>query len=163
MTEYHQGAAAPGPEQQPYGYAPPASPPGAFPPAPYGSYPVAGGARPVGTIRGTGKSMFIFVITLGIYGLFWFYAVHKEMKEHSGNGLGGGIALLIYVLVGVVSPFITSSEVGELYGRAGQPKPVSGTTGLWYIPGILILVGPIIWFAKTNEALNAYWRAVGAR
>jgi hypothetical protein len=34
-------------------------------------------------------SMFIFVITFGIYGLFWFHAVHKEMKEHSGNGLGG--------------------------------------------------------------------------
>jgi hypothetical protein len=106
--------------------------------------------------------MFVFVITFGIYGLFWFYAVHKEMKEHSGNGLGGGIALLIYVLVGVVSPFITSSEVGELYSRAGRPKPVSGTTGLWYIPGFLILVGPIVWFVKTNDALNDYWRAVGA-
>ncbi len=35
-------------------------------------------------------------------------------------------------------------------------------TGLWYFPGSLILVGPIIWFVKTNNALNDYWRSVGA-
>jgi hypothetical protein len=35
-------------------------------------------------------------------------------------------------------------------------------TGLWYIPGFMLLVGPIIWFAQTNNALNAYWRSVGA-
>jgi hypothetical protein len=41
--------------------------------------------------------------------------------------------------------------------------PVSGVTGLWYFPGIFLLVGPLIWFIKTNGALNAYWRSVGAR
>jgi hypothetical protein len=113
-------------------------------------------------IRSTGMSIFLFFITFGIYGMVWFYCVHNEMKRHSGNGLGGGIALLIYILVGFVSPFLVSSEVGELYKRAGQPAPVSGMTGLWYIPGIFILVGPFIWFIKTNDALNGYWRAVGA-
>ena len=56
----------------------------------------------------------------------------------------------------------TSSEVGGLYSRRGQQPPVTGLTGLWYFPGIFILVGPIIWFVKTNGALNAYWRSVGA-
>ncbi|MEJ7628811.1 MAG: hypothetical protein WKF54_04395 [Nocardioidaceae bacterium] len=36
------------------------------------------------------------------------------------------------------------------------------TTGLWVIPGILIIVGPIIWFVKVNGALNDYWRSLGA-
>jgi hypothetical protein len=146
----------------PGSYAPPPGP-GGYPPAPYGSYPVATGPAPLGVVRGTGMSIFLFFITFGIYGMVWFYCVHNEMKRHSGNGLGGGIALLIYILVGFVSPFLVSSEVGELYKRAGQPAPVSGMTGLWYIPGCFILVGPFIWFIKTNDAINGYWRAVGVR
>jgi len=105
----------------------------------------------------------LFIVTFGIYGYVWYYQVHTEMKRHSGVGLDGGIALLLAFLVGIASPFLASSEVGGLYERAGQPKPVSGTTGLWVVPGFLILVGPIIWFVKTNGALNDYWRAVGVR
>ena len=73
MSDYYQGGAAPGPEQPSYGYAPPVGPPAApagyYPPAPYGSYPVAGPA-PLGVIRSTGKSMFLYLITFGIYGIY---------------------------------------------------------------------------------------------
>ena len=61
-----------------------------------------------------------------------------------------------------VTPFFTSSEVGQMQELAGQPKTVQGTTGLWYFPGMFILVGPIIWFVKTNGALNEYWKSQGA-
>ncbi|GAB2640648.1 hypothetical protein GCM10027270_31590 [Nocardioides ginkgobilobae] len=44
-----------------------------------------------------------------------------------------------------------------------QKEPVSGATGLWYFPGMFILVGPIIWFVKTNGALNDYWKSLGAQ
>jgi hypothetical protein len=27
---------------------------------------------------------------------------------------------------------------------------------------MLILVGPIVWFVKTNAALNDYWKSLGA-
>jgi hypothetical protein len=64
--------------------------------------------------------------------------------------------------VSFVNAFITPSEIGALYARRGQPEPVKGTTGLWVIPGILILIGPIIWFVKVNGALNDYWRSLGA-
>ena len=84
------------------------------------------------------------------------------MKRHTGNGLGGGLALVISIFLGFVSPFLTSSEVGGMYERIGRAKPVSGATGLWYLPGFLIVVGPIVWFVKTNGALNAYWRSLGA-
>lgn len=50
-----------------------------------------------------------------------------------------------------------------MYRRAGRPAPVSGWTGLWVWPGILLLVLPIVWFVQTNNALNAYWRSLGAR
>jgi len=106
--------------------------------------------------------MLLFVVTFGIYGLYWYFVTHDEMKRHSGTGLGGGIALLIAFFVGIVSPFIVSSEVGGLYARRGQAPPVTGATGLWYMPGALLVVLPIVWFVKTNGALNAYWRSLGA-
>lgn len=116
----------------------------------------------VGKIRRTGVGILLFVVTFGFYSWYWYYATHEEMKRHTGTGLGGGIALLIAVLVGLASPFISSSEVGNLYERAGQPKPVSGATGLWVFPGVFLLFLPIVWFVKTNGALNEYWRAHGA-
>ena len=138
-----------------------------YPSAPdqaYAGAPAPSGAvGPVGKIRGTGMCILLAIVTFGIYGLFWYYAVHEEMKRHTGRGIGGGVALLLGIFVGIVMPYISSAEAGGLYESKGQKKPVSGATGLWYFPGIFILVGPIIWFVKTNGALNAYWRSQGAQ
>ena len=141
-------------------YAPQAPAPyGVMPPAHYG-HPSAVG---LGKIRGTGMCIFLSVITFGIYALVWYYSTHEEMKRHTGQGMGGGLALVLGIFVSIVMPYITSSEVGSMYERAGMRKPVSGATGLWYFPGWFILVGPLVWFIKTNGALNAYWRAQGVR
>jgi hypothetical protein len=118
---------------------------------------------PIGKVRGTGVAILLSIVTLGIYTLYYYYATHEEMKRHSGEGIGGVLALVLSFFVGFVSPFLSSHEVGGLYERRGMAKPVSAATGLWVIPGFVILVGPIIWFVKTNGALNAYWRSVGAR
>jgi hypothetical protein len=123
-------------------------------------------ARPAGTVgevRGTGLQMLLFLVTLGVWGYVYYFQVHDEMKRHAGTGIGGVLALVLNVFVGVVSPFLLSHEVGGLYERRGLRKPVSALTGLWFFPGILILVGPFIWFVLTNRALNDYWRSVDAR
>ena len=111
-------------------------------------------AGAIGKQRSTGTAILLAIVTLGIYALVWVYATSKEMKEHSGTGLGGGIALLIYVFVAPATFFLTANEVGGLYIRQGQPKPVSAMTGFWLL---LPLLGPIVWFVKVNGALNAYW------
>jgi hypothetical protein len=116
----------------------------------------------VGKVRGTGVCMLLAIVTLGIYTVVWYYKTHDEMKRHTGQGLGGVLALVINLIFGIASPFLSSNEVGALYERRGQAKPVSALTGLWVFPGIFLLVGPIIWFVKTNGALNAYWRSLGA-
>jgi hypothetical protein len=134
-----------------------------YAPAPYGVAPAIGGAAPVGKIRGTGMAIFLNIITFGIYSLVWWYSTHEEMKRHTGQGMGGGLALVLAFVVTFVMPFVTSSEVGNMYERAGMRKPVTGATGLWYLPGMFILVGPLVWFIKTNGAINAYWRAQGVR
>ena len=121
-----------------------------------------GTGAPVGKIRGTGMCILLAIVTIGIYGLVWYYKTHDEMKRHSGEGLGGVVALLLAFFVGIVMPYLNSNEVGGLYRRAGQQPPVSAATGLWYFPGVILIVGPIVWFVKTNGALNAYWRERGA-
>ena len=121
------------------------------------------GSGPIGQVRGTGVSILLFIVTFGIYGWFYWFKVHEEMKRHSGQGIGGGVALILALFVSIVMPYITSAEVGGLYRRRGQAEPVSAMTGLWYLPGMFILVGPIIWFVKTNGALNDYWKSLGAQ
>ena len=142
-----------------------------FPSAPpaYGAVPATPGpgglaVAPVGQIRDTGTCFLLMVVTLGIYGWVWYFKTHEEMKRHTGTGLGGGIALLLGIFVGIVMPFLSSNEVGDLYKRRGQQPPVSVVTGLWaLLLGWFFFVGLIVWFVKTNGALNDYWRSVGAR
>jgi hypothetical protein len=162
MTEHHF---PPAPDQQAPAAAPP-PPYGAAPVPAYAGAPVPQGYAPggtVGKIRSTGMCFLLVIVTFGIYGIFWTYFVHEEMKRHTGRGLGGGVAVLLSIFVGIVMPYLTSSEAGGLYESRGQRKPVSGATGLWYFPGIFILVGPIVWFVKTNGAINSYWRSLGAQ
>lgn len=135
-------------------------------PAPTG-YPVptayAPAAGPIGKVRSTGACIALTIVTLGIYSLYWYYATHDEMKKHTGDGLGGGLALVLAIFIGIASPFLSSSEVGKLYERRGMRAPVSGVTGLWFLLLCwFFLVGAIVWFVKTNGALNAYWRSQGA-
>ncbi len=121
------------------------------------------GAAPIGQIRSTGTCVLLSIVTLGIYTWVWYYKTHDEMKQHSGEGIGGPLALVLAIFVGVVMPFITPNEVGGLYERRGQERPVTAMTGLWAILlGWLFFVGLIVWFVKTNNALNEYWRSLGA-
>jgi DUF1707 SHOCT-like domain/Domain of unknown function (DUF4234) len=118
---------------------------------------------PAGQVRTTALQMLLFVVTLGIWGYVYVFQTHDEIKRHSGEGIGGVLALIVSLVAYVASPFLLSHEVGGLYERAGRRRPVSALTGLWFFPGIFLLVGPIIWFALTNSALNDYWRSRGAR
>ena len=121
------------------------------------------GTGSVGKVRSTGMCVLLCLVTLGIYPMVWYYQTHEEMKRHTGEGVGGALALVIAFFAGIVMVFITPAEVGRLYERRGQQAPVTAVTGLWAVLGALIVVGPIVWFVKTNGALNAYWRSLGAQ
>jgi hypothetical protein len=116
---------------------------------------------PLGEVRSTGIAILLYIVTFGIYGYYWTYKSHEEIKQHTGEGLGGVLGLVVLLAAGIVTPFVLASEVGKMYAKDGKSKPVTGKTGLWVFPGIFIIIGPIVWFVKVNGALNAYWRSKG--
>lgn len=116
---------------------------------------------PVGKIRNPWAVIVFSIITLGIYTLYWTYQVFRELKEHTGQGVGPVVGLVIEILINVVNLFLLPSEIGNMYAAEGPAteKPVSGVTGFW---NLIPLVGTIIWFIKVQGALNRHWEAHGA-
>jgi Domain of unknown function (DUF4234) len=123
--------------------------------------------RPVGRPRGVGFGILLFVVTLGFYGWYWAFKTHEELKRRTGEGLGGVLGLVVWILLSGVLPFVSAfvipSEIGAMYRREAQDPPVTGWTGLWLVPGGILVIPAIIWFVKVQGALNRFWTAKGAR
>jgi hypothetical protein len=111
---------------------------------------------PLGQPRGIGFGILLFIITFGIYSLYWVFKTQEEVKNHSGQGVGGVLGLVIYIVVSIVTWFLVPSEVGKMYSQDGRQAPFSGWTGLWLL---LPIVGAFVWFIKVQRALNRYWAA----
>ena len=110
-----------------------------------------------GRPRGIGFGILLFVVTLGFYGWYWAFKTHEEMKEETGDGVGGVLGLVIWILLNFVSAFVIPSEIGSMYRKSGREPPVTGWTGLWLYPGIVLVIPAIVWFVKVQGALNRYW------
>jgi len=113
---------------------------------------------PPGKIRSPAAVIIFSIITFGIYFLVWTYKVFQELKDHSGDGVGGLVGLLIGFFVGFVNWFLLPAEIGAMYRKAGETPPVSGMTGFW---NLIPLVGVIIWIVKVQGALNRRWESQG--
>ena len=115
---------------------------------------------PLGNTRSIGLSILWFILTLSIYGIIWTYKTQEEVKRYSGNGIGGVLGLVVYILLPPVTFFIVPSEVRYMYEDLdGQKSPVRGVTGLWFL---LPIIGNFVWFVKVQGALNRYWESKGA-
>lgn len=98
----------------------------------------------------------MFIVTLGFYSLYWVFKTQEEVKEHSKQGVGGVLGLVILIVVGIVTWFLIPSEVGKMYKQDGREAPFSGWTGLWLL---LPFIGAFVWFIKVQGALNRYWES----
>ena len=116
--------------------------------------PAAGTTGPLGNTRSVALTVVLFFVTLGIYGIYWVYKSHDEIKKHSGIGVGGVVGLVIWILISSVTLFVLPSEVRQMYEKDGRESPVRGVTGLW---NLLLVIGTAIWLVKVQRALNRYW------
>jgi hypothetical protein len=115
-----------------------------------------GNSGPVGRERGIGFCILLAIVTLGIYTLYWVFKTQEEVKNHSGQGVGGVLGLVIYIVVSPITWFLVPSEVGKMYRQDGREAPFTGWTGLWLL---LPIVGAFVWFIKVQGALNRYWQS----
>jgi hypothetical protein len=114
----------------------------------------------IGNTRSIPLSILWAVLTLGIYTFVWTYKTQEEIKRYSGNGIGGVLGLVIYILISPVTFFVVPSEVRYMYENLdGGHSPVRGIHGLWFL---LPLIGGLIWFIQVQGALNRYWEGKGA-
>ena len=116
-----------------------------------------GNTGPLGQHRGIGFGILIFIITFGFYGWWWAFKTQEEMKQHTGQGLGGVLGLVVWIFASFISAFVIPSEIGQMYKRDGREPPVTGWTGLWLVPFGILIVPAIIRFVKVQGALNDYW------
>jgi uncharacterized BrkB/YihY/UPF0761 family membrane protein len=121
----------------------------------------SGNTGPLGNRRGVGFGILMFIVTLGFYSWYWAFKTQEEVKEHSGQGIGGVLGLVIWILLNPVSAFVIPSEIGAMYRKDGRESPVTGWTGLWLFPFGFLIVTAIVWFVKVQGALNDYWEAKG--
>jgi Domain of unknown function (DUF4234) len=141
MADPSQGASAAQPWQQQQGYV----------------------AQPTGVVGRTtspGTQILLTIVTLGIWAIVWTYRQFEDTKNWSGEGIGGGLSVVISLFVGVVIPFLLAHDVETLlYQRDGKESPVHTITGLWQF---LPLVGGLIWYLKVQRAINDFWISKGA-
>ena len=105
------------------------------------------------------------LITLGIYYVFWWYFMNREMRDFGrarGTDLGqnpGNSVLAItlgalIIVPAIITLWTTPDRIQRTQETAGVERPASGP--IIFI--LLLLIGPVgIWYAQ-NE-LNKAWRA----
>jgi hypothetical protein len=118
-----------------------------------------GNTGPLGRPRGIGFGILMFIVTLGFYGWYWAFQTQEELRQRTGDGLGGVLGLVIWILISPVSAFVIPSEIGNMYRGDSEEPPVSGWTGLWLFPFGVFIVPAIVWFVKVQGALNRYWES----
>ena len=82
----------------------------------------SGNTGPSGRPRGIGFGILMFIITLHFYSWYWVFKTQEEIKQHTGEGLGGVLGLVIWILLNPVEAFVIPSEVGKMYEKDGQQR-----------------------------------------
>jgi uncharacterized membrane protein len=104
------------------------------------------------------------VITLGIYGLYWYYKVNEEIKNFTKDETISPVRSLMALIFGwliIVPPFIavynTAQHVQEMEQRAGVQQQIEPALAV-----ILLILISIVIGLYMQEHLNRVWdRAAG--
>jgi Domain of unknown function (DUF4234) len=103
-------------------------------------------------------------ITLGIYGLYWYYKVNQEIQRYTGDQTISPSRSLLAVIPGfllIVPPFIayynTSNHIVQMQQQRGIASQIS--------PALVVILALVIWIgmaAYVQEHLNRVWDSASA-
>lgn len=113
-----------------------------------------------GAYYSTGLVILLTIVTLGIWGALWTYRTSEDLRRYRGEGLGGVLGVVIYLLLSPVLMFTIPNEIEKMYQSDNRQSPVSAVWGLWIL---LPVIGNIIWYVRVQRALNEFWLSKGAR
>ena len=80
------------------------------------------------------------------------------MKRYRGQGLGGGVTLILAIVIFPVVWFTLANEAEMLYREDGQEAPISTLWGLWFL---LPIIGSFVWYLRMQRVLNEFWATHG--
>jgi Domain of unknown function (DUF4234) len=101
------------------------------------------------------------LITLGIYGFYWYYKVNEEIQRFTGDDTISASRSLLAVIPGfllIVPPFIayynTANHVAQMERQRGVGSEISPALviGLMLVGMLGLIVGPYV-----QEHLNRVW------
>jgi Domain of unknown function (DUF4234) len=106
----------------------------------------------------------LVLITLGIYGFYWYYKVNEEIKRYTGDETISPSRSLLAVIPGfllIVPPFIayynTANHIVRMQEQRGLASQIS--------PALVVILGLVIWIgmaAYVQEHLNRVWESAAA-
>jgi uncharacterized membrane protein len=106
------------------------------------------------------------LITLGIYGLYWYYKVNEEIKNFTNDGTISPVRSLMALIFGwliIVPPFIaiynTAKHVRDMEERVGVQQQIEPALAVIFMLLISIVIGLYV-----QEHLNRVWdKAAGTQ
>jgi hypothetical protein len=108
------------------------------------------------------------IITLGIYVIFWWYFINREMADYGrangtselGDSPGKSTLALFpgaFIIVPAIWTTVTTFQRIQAAQRIAGQTPINGWIGL-----LLYLVFSPAFYAYMQSGLNSVWRAEGA-
>ena len=88
--------------------------------------------------------VFLFIITLGIYGIYWFYVTSKEMIGYKNlPGSAGLWTVLTFVPIAGIYSYYKQGEATEAL--------TDGSMSRWIIFILWFVFSPAVWFIIQTE------------
>lgn len=101
------------------------------------------------------------IITLGIYGFYWFYKVNEEIKRYTRDETISPSRSLLAVIPGfllIVPPFIAYYNTANHLMRMEEQRGIASQIS----PALVVILGLVVWIgmaAYVQEHLNKVWDA----
>jgi len=101
------------------------------------------------------------IITVGIYGLYWYYKVNEEIRDYTGDQTispGRSLLALIPGAILLVPPFIAYYNTANHIAAMERERSIA----MEISPALVVILGLVIWIAMgayVQEHLNRVWDA----